>query len=84
MEQLRRLQALVMNTSNKPAQTGTCVLVRTEHIIHCTSNEQQLLNLPSVQKTKKNPEVEKLMKTEFLLIRWNGMHNLPHEHGFTI
>ncbi|KAJ4942992.1 hypothetical protein JOQ06_005504 [Pogonophryne albipinna] len=27
MEQLRRLQALVMNTSNKPAQTGTCVLV---------------------------------------------------------
>lgn len=28
MEQLRRLQALVMNTSNKPAQTGTCVLVR--------------------------------------------------------
>lgn len=29
MEQLRRLQALVMNTSNKPAQTGTCVLVRT-------------------------------------------------------
>lgn len=28
MEQLRRLQALVMNGSNKPAQTGTCVLVR--------------------------------------------------------
>ncbi|XP_039983830.1 cyclic AMP-responsive element-binding protein 3-like protein 3-A isoform X2 [Xiphias gladius] len=27
MEQLRRLQALVMNTSNKPAQTGTCALV---------------------------------------------------------
>nr|XP_057930283.1 cyclic AMP-responsive element-binding protein 3-like protein 3-A isoform X2 [Doryrhamphus excisus] len=27
MEQLRRLQALVMNTSNKPAQTGTCLLV---------------------------------------------------------
>ncbi|XP_068582120.1 cyclic AMP-responsive element-binding protein 3-like protein 3-A [Cebidichthys violaceus] len=27
MEQLRRLQAMVMNTSNKPAQTGTCVLV---------------------------------------------------------
>lgn len=27
MEQLRRLQALFMNTSNKPAQTGTCVLV---------------------------------------------------------
>ncbi|CAN9500550.1 unnamed protein product [Ophioblennius macclurei] len=27
MEQLRRLQALVMNTTNKPAQTGTCVLV---------------------------------------------------------
>ncbi|XP_026160995.1 cyclic AMP-responsive element-binding protein 3-like protein 3-A [Mastacembelus armatus] len=27
MEQLRRLQALVMNTSNKPVQTGTCVLV---------------------------------------------------------
>lgn len=27
MEQLRRLQALIMNTSNKPAQTGTCVLV---------------------------------------------------------
>lgn len=27
MEQLRRLQALVMNGSNKPAQTGTCVLV---------------------------------------------------------
>ncbi|KAK2907722.1 hypothetical protein Q8A73_008795 [Channa argus] len=27
MEQLRRLQALVMNTSSKPAQTGTCVLV---------------------------------------------------------
>uniref|UniRef100_A0A3B4ANJ8 BZIP domain-containing protein n=1 Tax=Periophthalmus magnuspinnatus TaxID=409849 RepID=A0A3B4ANJ8_9GOBI len=27
MEQLRRLQALVMNTSNKPAQAGTCVLV---------------------------------------------------------
>ncbi|XP_071343620.1 cyclic AMP-responsive element-binding protein 3-like protein 3-A isoform X2 [Trachinotus anak] len=27
MEQLRRLQSLVMNTSNKPAQTGTCVLV---------------------------------------------------------
>ncbi|XP_019751984.1 cyclic AMP-responsive element-binding protein 3-like protein 3-B isoform X3 [Hippocampus comes] len=27
MEQLRRLQALVMNTSNKPAQTGTCVMV---------------------------------------------------------
>ncbi|KAM8744695.1 cyclic AMP-responsive element-binding protein 3-like protein 3-A [Acanthopagrus schlegelii] len=27
MEQLRRLQALVMNTSKKPAQTGTCVLV---------------------------------------------------------
>lgn len=27
VEQLRRLQALVMNTSNKPAQTGTCVLV---------------------------------------------------------
>ncbi|XP_076880569.1 cyclic AMP-responsive element-binding protein 3-like protein 3-A [Brachyhypopomus gauderio] len=27
MEQLRRLQAMVMNGSNKPAQTGTCVLV---------------------------------------------------------
>ncbi|XP_075895499.1 cyclic AMP-responsive element-binding protein 3-like protein 3-A [Nelusetta ayraudi] len=27
MEQLRRLQALIMNTSNRPAQTGTCVLV---------------------------------------------------------
>ncbi|XP_061681263.1 cyclic AMP-responsive element-binding protein 3-like protein 3-A isoform X2 [Syngnathoides biaculeatus] len=27
IEQLRRLQVLVMNTSNKPAQTGTCVLV---------------------------------------------------------
>ncbi|XP_056271376.1 cyclic AMP-responsive element-binding protein 3-like protein 3-A isoform X1 [Pseudoliparis swirei] len=27
MEQLRRLQAMVMNSSNKPAQTGTCVLV---------------------------------------------------------
>lgn len=27
MEQLRRLQSLVMNGSNKPAQTGTCVLV---------------------------------------------------------
>ncbi|KAM9848918.1 cyclic AMP-responsive element-binding protein 3-like protein 3-A [Aulostomus maculatus] len=27
LEQLRRLQVLVMNTSNKPAQTRTCVLV---------------------------------------------------------
>ncbi|XP_058257769.1 cyclic AMP-responsive element-binding protein 3-like protein 3-A isoform X2 [Hemibagrus wyckioides] len=27
MEQLRRLQAMIMNGSNKPAQTGTCVLV---------------------------------------------------------
>ncbi|XP_030639855.1 cyclic AMP-responsive element-binding protein 3-like protein 3-A [Chanos chanos] len=27
IEQLRRLQALVMNGSNKPAQTGTCILV---------------------------------------------------------
>ncbi|TSK53662.1 Cyclic AMP-responsive element-binding protein 3-like protein 3-A [Bagarius yarrelli] len=27
MEQLRRLQAMVMNRTNKPAQTGTCVLV---------------------------------------------------------
>ncbi|MCI4390844.1 hypothetical protein PGIGA_G00127490 [Pangasianodon gigas] len=27
MEQLRRLHALVMNSSNKPAQTGTCILV---------------------------------------------------------
>lgn len=27
MEQLRRLQALIMSTSNKPVQTGTCVLV---------------------------------------------------------
>lgn len=27
MEQLRRLQAMVMNSSNKPAQTGTCILV---------------------------------------------------------
>ncbi|KAF7692517.1 cyclic AMP-responsive element-binding protein 3-like protein 3-B isoform X1 [Silurus meridionalis] len=27
MEQLRRLQALIMNGSNKPAQTGTCILV---------------------------------------------------------
>ncbi|KAL7855027.1 hypothetical protein SRHO_G00172170 [Serrasalmus rhombeus] len=27
MEQLRRLQAMVMNGTNKPAQTGTCVLV---------------------------------------------------------
>ncbi|XP_068176332.1 cyclic AMP-responsive element-binding protein 3-like protein 3-A isoform X2 [Antennarius striatus] len=27
MDQLRRLQALVMNTSNKPAQTGTCIMV---------------------------------------------------------
>ncbi|KAF4097703.1 cyclic AMP-responsive element-binding protein 3-like protein 3-A isoform X2 [Onychostoma macrolepis] len=27
MEQLRRLQAMVMNGSNKPAQTGTCILV---------------------------------------------------------
>ncbi|KAI7809306.1 cyclic AMP-responsive element-binding protein 3-like protein 3-B [Triplophysa rosa] len=27
MEQLRRLQALVMNSSCKPAQTGTCILV---------------------------------------------------------
>ncbi|KAM4738949.1 cyclic AMP-responsive element-binding protein 3-like protein 3-A [Anableps anableps] len=27
MDQLRRLQALVMNSSNKPVQTGTCVLV---------------------------------------------------------
>lgn len=28
MEQLRRLQAMVMNGSNKLAQTGTCILVR--------------------------------------------------------
>lgn len=27
IEQLRRLQALVMNSSSKPAQTGTCILV---------------------------------------------------------
>ncbi|XP_043089456.1 cyclic AMP-responsive element-binding protein 3-like protein 3-A isoform X2 [Puntigrus tetrazona] len=27
MEQLRRLQSLVMNGSSKPAQTGTCILV---------------------------------------------------------
>ncbi|KAF7653401.1 hypothetical protein LDENG_00083570 [Lucifuga dentata] len=27
MQQLRKLQAVVMNGSNKPAQTGTCVLV---------------------------------------------------------
>lgn len=27
MEQLRRVQAMVMNGSNKPAQTGTCILV---------------------------------------------------------
>ncbi|XP_068599622.1 cyclic AMP-responsive element-binding protein 3-like protein 3-A [Brachionichthys hirsutus] len=27
MDQLRRLQALVMNSSSKPAQTGTCILV---------------------------------------------------------
>ncbi|XP_031419167.1 cyclic AMP-responsive element-binding protein 3-like protein 3-A isoform X2 [Clupea harengus] len=27
MEQLRRLQNLVMSSSNKPAQTGTCILV---------------------------------------------------------
>ncbi|XP_034036141.1 cyclic AMP-responsive element-binding protein 3-like protein 3-A [Thalassophryne amazonica] len=27
MEQLRRLQALVMNTSNKPVQAGTCAMV---------------------------------------------------------
>lgn len=27
LDQLRRLQALVMNTSNKPVQTGTCILV---------------------------------------------------------
>ncbi|XP_017350540.2 cyclic AMP-responsive element-binding protein 3-like protein 3-B [Ictalurus punctatus] len=27
MDQLRRLQALFMNSSNKPAQTGTCILV---------------------------------------------------------
>ncbi|XP_062869327.1 cyclic AMP-responsive element-binding protein 3-like protein 3-A [Trichomycterus rosablanca] len=27
MEQLRRLQAMVMNGSNKPAQAGTCILV---------------------------------------------------------
>ncbi|XP_059197991.1 cyclic AMP-responsive element-binding protein 3-like protein 3-A [Centropristis striata] len=27
MEQLHKLQAMVMNSSNKPAQTGTCVLV---------------------------------------------------------
>lgn len=32
MEQLRRLQALVMNTSKKPAQTGTCVLVWTPSV----------------------------------------------------
>lgn len=30
MEQLRRLRDLVMNGSNKPAQTGACVLVRLE------------------------------------------------------
>lgn len=29
IEQLHRLQAMFMNTTNKPAQTGTCVLVRT-------------------------------------------------------
>ncbi|KAI3368874.1 hypothetical protein L3Q82_025856, partial [Scortum barcoo] len=33
MEQLRRLQALVMNSSNKPAQTGTCVLVGTPSVL---------------------------------------------------
>ncbi|XP_062375069.1 cyclic AMP-responsive element-binding protein 3-like protein 3-A [Sardina pilchardus] len=27
LEQLRRLQSLVMSSSNKPAQTGTCILV---------------------------------------------------------
>ncbi len=30
MEQLRQLQAMVMNGSNKPAQTGTCILVRVQ------------------------------------------------------
>ncbi len=32
MEQLRRLQSLVMNGSSKPAQTGTCILVRSQRL----------------------------------------------------
>lgn len=42
MEQLRRLQALVMNTSNKPAQTGTCVLVRTSSVCQTDKQTQTL------------------------------------------
>lgn len=43
MEQLRRLQAMVMNSSNKPAQTGTCVLVQLFFIqqVTWTSNQKQ-------------------------------------------
>ena len=41
MEQLRRLQALVMNTSNKPAQTGTCVLVRTSSVCVCEKKSRK-------------------------------------------
>lgn len=58
MEQLRRLQALVMNTSNKPAQTGTCVLVwiptvcQQTILVQYMINEQQLLDYQGVKKLK--------------------------------
>ncbi len=42
MEQLRRLQSLVMNGSSKPAQTGTCILVRWQRRRRSLRKEKKL------------------------------------------
>ncbi|KAJ8357806.1 hypothetical protein SKAU_G00206000 [Synaphobranchus kaupii] len=49
MEQLRRLQSLVMNGSNKTAQTGTCVLVLVLSFSLLLFPSLQPLNKPSVE-----------------------------------
>lgn len=73
MEQLRRLQVLVMNTSNKPAQTGTCILVwiptvcQQTILVQYMTNEQQLLDYQSENKLK-DKEVDATVKCQILIV----------------
>lgn len=53
MDQLRRLQALFMNSSNKPAQTGTCILVSNvtkEMKMSLTSDRNHTEGFPELRK----------------------------------
>lgn len=92
MEQLRRLQALFMNTSNKPAQTGTCVLVRTSSVRVCQADKSsaQTLHMTHFYKKGKRKFRKTFVKDQFKHVR-NGQdftkdtnRHSPHKDKYAV